>query len=161
LIEGAKDVQGLKAAFSSLLKSIAQEMLALVIKEIILLIITRALKAALGGGGGGIDISGFLAGGTATGAGIPTVSGYADGGPVTGGRPILVGERGPELWTPPSAGTITSNRELVGALPEVNVRVVNVLTERDLAGALVGAEGEKVVVNHMVRNSKKINQMSA
>lgn len=43
------------------------------------------------------------------GGGIP---GFAAGGPVRGGAPILVGERGPELFVPPSSGEIISNQAL-------------------------------------------------
>lgn len=38
--------------------------------------------------------------------------GFAAGGPVSAGRPILVGERGPEIFTPPSAGHIIPNHQL-------------------------------------------------
>ena len=38
----------------------------------------------------------------------------ADGGPVTGGRPYLVGERGPELFTPSASGSITPNHQMGG-----------------------------------------------
>ncbi len=38
----------------------------------------------------------------------------ADGGPVTGGRPYLVGERGPEMFTPSTSGTITPNHHMGG-----------------------------------------------
>lgn len=38
----------------------------------------------------------------------------AGGGPVSSGRTYLVGERGPELFTPSSAGRITANKDLGG-----------------------------------------------
>ena len=41
--------------------------------------------------------------------------GKAVGGPVTGGTSYLVGERGPELFTPNSSGMITPNNRLGGA----------------------------------------------
>lgn len=50
----------------------------------------------------------------ATGAGGKNPSGKAAGGPVWGGRTYLVGERGPELFTPPSAGTIIPNGGMTG-----------------------------------------------
>ena len=40
--------------------------------------------------------------------------GRAVGGPVTGGTPYLVGERGPELFVPDSAGVIVPNHDLGG-----------------------------------------------
>ena len=39
----------------------------------------------------------------------------ADGGPVKGGRSYVVGERGPEMFTPGVSGTITPNHALGGS----------------------------------------------
>ena len=39
----------------------------------------------------------------------------AEGGPVTGGKPYLVGERGPELFSPGVSGMITPNHALGGS----------------------------------------------
>ena len=60
---------------------------------------------ALGGsggktGGGLLQLAGGLLGAL---VGLP---GRATGGPVAGGRPYLVGERGPELFVPTSAGRV-------------------------------------------------------
>ncbi len=38
-----------------------------------------------------------------------SLSGFANGGPVMGGRPIVVGEKGPELFVPGSNGSIIPN----------------------------------------------------
>jgi hypothetical protein len=40
----------------------------------------------------------------------------AGGGPVSAGTTYLVGERGPELFTPSSAGAITPNNRMGGAI---------------------------------------------
>jgi hypothetical protein len=45
----------------------------------------------------------------------------ANGGPVMGGGTYLVGERGPELFTPSSSGNITPNNAMGGANITVNV----------------------------------------
>ena len=49
----------------------------------------------------------------------------ADGGPVSSGSTYLVGERGPELFTPATSGSITSNESLRsgGASRTVNITV--------------------------------------
>ncbi len=47
-------------------------------------------------------------------------SGRALGGPVMGGKPYIVGESGPELFTPATTGSITRNSDLQGGSP-VNV----------------------------------------
>lgn len=53
--------------------------------------------------------------------GTPAVAGArAAGGPVTGGRPYLVGERGPEIFTPGRSGAITPNHRLGGGTVTVN-----------------------------------------
>ena len=72
------------------------------------------LQALLGGSGGGLTgvLSGLLTGG---------LPGRATGGPVTGGRPYLVGERGPELFVPTSAGRVEAG--LGGGAREVRVSI--------------------------------------
>ena len=54
------------------------------------------------------NLDNFLAGGIGA---IPTglFPGFANGGPVMGGRPIVVGEKGPELFVPGSNGSIVPN----------------------------------------------------
>jgi SLT domain-containing protein len=44
-------------------------------------------------------------------------SGRAVGGPVSGNTPYIVGERGPEMFVPPGAGTIVPNSQLQGGGP--------------------------------------------
>ena len=68
--------------------------------------------AAMAGAGNlsaiaGLDFSGFR----------------AEGGPVAGGSTYLVGERGPELFTPSSSGTITPNNALGGGGNTITVNV--------------------------------------
>jgi uncharacterized protein YgfB (UPF0149 family) len=66
----------------------------------------RSILALFGGGGGG-------------GFGIPFL---ADGGRTVGGRPYIVGERGPELFVPSTAGTVVPNDQLgMGTSGPVNV----------------------------------------
>lgn len=62
---------------------------------------TQLIKAmeTLGGGGGGIG--GFF-----------KSLFRANGGPVTANKPYIVGERGPELFTPSGSGMITSNERM-------------------------------------------------
>jgi hypothetical protein len=44
----------------------------------------------------------------------------AEGGPVSGGRPYIVGERGPELFMPGSSGSIIPNHALAGGGVTIN-----------------------------------------
>jgi phage-related minor tail protein len=63
----------------------------------------RALFQPSGGGSLGAGLLGGLSSLIGALVGSP---GRATGGPVTGGRPYMVGERGPELFVPSSSGRI-------------------------------------------------------
>ena len=58
--------------------------------------------------------------------------GFATGGRPPKGRPSIVGERGPELFVPDSAGTVIPNHEMGGANIVVNV---------DASGSAVQGDG--------------------
>jgi hypothetical protein len=73
----------------------------------------------------------------------------AEGGPVSAGKTYLVGERGMELFTPNTSGTITSNEDLAGAMasrsgPSVvvhqNFTVGDVATISMVRQAVAGSE---------------------
>ena len=66
---------------------------------------------------------------------IPGFSGRADGGPVTKGRGYIVGERGPELFTPGSSGNITPNHQLGGS--------TNVVVNVDASGSSVEGDEQR------------------
>jgi phage-related minor tail protein len=53
---------------------------------------------------------------------LPIGGARASGGPVTGGVPYLVGEQGPELFVPPSSGSIAPNSALGGTQVTLNVQ---------------------------------------
>lgn len=52
-----------------------------------------------------------------------TYSGKAVGGPMVGGKPYLVGERGPEIFTPGKAGGMTKNSDIGGGGTVVNFNI--------------------------------------
>ncbi len=56
---------------------------------------------------------------------LPIAGARAAGGPVMGGETYLVGERGPELFTPAGNGAITPNAALGASRPQL---VVNITT---------------------------------
>jgi len=66
---------------------------------------------------------------------IPGIGGFfrAEGGPVSRGKSYIVGERGPEMFTPGSSGMITPNHELGGG--------TNVVVNVDASGSNV--EGDE------------------
>ena len=97
-----------------------------------------ALKANLGGGasaGGGLISSLIGAVGNIFGA-----PGRATGGPVSGGRPYMVGDRGPELFVPAGAGRVEPAGRGRGG---VNV-TINVVTPRDASPAVMTQTANQV-----------------
>ena len=67
--------------------------------------ISQSLGSSLHGGGKKSGIGGFVS------SFIGGLFGRASGGPVTGNKSYLVGEQGPELFTPSGNGRITRNGE--------------------------------------------------
>jgi hypothetical protein len=67
------------------------------------------------------NLADFLAGGI----GAPVggfFPGFANGGPVLGGRPIIVGEKGPELFVPGSNGNVVPNNAMGGNTYQITVQ---------------------------------------
>lgn len=100
--------------------------------------------AGAGGGGGLADIfSGIFGGGRASGGGV-----RAD-------QAFMVGESGPEIFVPPTAGSIIPNGQMgMNAAPQVNnsTQVVNVFDESMIPQAMASGAGEQVVLNIITSN---------
>ena len=65
------------------------------------------------------------------------------GGPVTGGKPYIVGEQGPELFTPSASGNITPNDELGGGSQNITLNInVGGVTDRTDKRALAREIGD-------------------
>jgi len=94
----AKVITTGKAGFADLEKSAVAAL-----GEIAAQAVSNGLASLLGGvsGGGGLATIGSSLVGALLGS-----PGRATGGPVSPGRPYMVGEQGPELFVPASAGTI-------------------------------------------------------
>ena len=100
--------EGMKS-FKDSLKGIARDIIAQFIKMQIQAAITKAAMSFMGGGGGG-SIASFF-------------GGKAGGGFVQSNKPVLVGERGPELFVPSTAGNVMTNnrsRQASGGSGTVN-----------------------------------------
>lgn len=101
LMEGANALD----AFKDLAKNIVSQIIATFLQ---MAVVNRILNAIFGQTG--MNVSGFEE--------FPTIGGpspRARGGPVTGGRPYLVGERGPEIFVPHTGGSVLSNRQSMAA----------------------------------------------
>ena len=87
-------------------------------------IAAQALQGLFGSGGSGSSggLGGLLNLGGLLGS-ILGLPGRATGGPVSPGRGYLVGERGPEMFVPTSAGRIEANTGTDGARRDVKVSI--------------------------------------
>ena len=107
-------------AMGALFRDMAKQVIAAIVKMIIQMLLMKAIMMALG-----VDSFGNLTSGkdATPGKGIKDMfkAGFkgffkARGGPVTAGEPYIVGEEGPELFSPSQSGTITPNDELGGPM---------------------------------------------
>ncbi len=77
------------------------------LKRVALSVLGEIAGAGVRGGGGAAGGAGGLLSAAIGALGLP---GRATGGPVVGGRAYVVGERGPELFVPTSAGRVEAAR---------------------------------------------------
>jgi hypothetical protein len=121
------DYEAKLADYAGALASISGTMDGISSKEILFKFKTQGSAAAL-------EYASYLARGAEYGglsaedalglAGISTLPRRAMGGPVSpSGGPYIVGERGPELFTPSSSGSITPNNALGGGGANITVNV--------------------------------------
>ena len=68
--------------------------------------------------------------------------------------PIMVGERGPELFVPPQSGSIKNNSTTQGMMQQQapQVTIVNVDSAENTLNALGSEEGETLIMNVIQRN---------
>jgi phage-related minor tail protein len=72
-----------------------------------------------------LGLAGISTGSNSASTTRPARGARANGGPVMGGGSYLVGERGPELFTPSSSGNITPNNALGGGGNTINITVTS------------------------------------
>ena len=87
--------------------------------------------------------------------------GKAAGGPVMNDRSYLVGERGPEMFTPSVPGQITPAPQTAAMMapqapPQVNVQVVNVTDPEEVSAALNTPGTQDQIVNVIRRNRQSV-----
>jgi hypothetical protein len=89
--------------------------------------------------------------------------GKADGGSVSGGTSYLVGERGPEIFTPSTGGRITPNHELGGTHTSITIHITNNGQDSSSSGSgnsdqalalgkLIGAKVREIIVQESRQN---------
>jgi lambda family phage tail tape measure protein len=103
----ANFVRNGKFNFKDFTRSLIQDMI-LIQARAAMMSMMRGLYGVFGGGSPSVSL--------ATPVGLGTGGAYADGGDPPVGKASLVGERGPELFVPRTAGTIIPNNQLASAM---------------------------------------------
>jgi len=65
------------------------------------------------------------------------ITGKANGGPVMSGSSYIVGERGPELFTPNASGMITPNNRMGGGNTTINLNVTGAIDPEGTARSII------------------------
>ncbi len=132
----ADGLDELPLKFARILQQLAADALA---AEIFQILKSFGSNASGGGAGGFLGFIGGLFGG-----------GFAAGGQVSGARPVLVGERGPEIFQPPGAGSIMPNVSInQAAQAPPMVQIVNTIDNAEIVGAFNSGEGDTVLLNRI------------
>jgi len=130
-------------------------------KVIIQTLILKAIQAAMGGIGGGstpgASSLNFGSGSMGT-LSMPSMSSgmRATGGPVGAGKAYLVGEKGPEMFVPPSGGSIKDARATAAAPAAPRIQIVNVDDPESVPSAMNSEAGEQVIINILQRNPEAL-----
>ncbi|QQX80861.1 phage tail tape measure protein [Shewanella sp. KX20019] len=127
-------LNGGKLNFKALADFVIQELQRMMIKAMIVKPIMDSLTTAFG------SFTGEAAGEKAA------------GGPISGGQSYLIGEQGPELFTPYTSGNITPNNKLGGGGGGVSVNIINNSGEK--AEAETRDEGGDKIIDVIIGQAK-------
>ena len=111
LFNSFSNTGGALAAFENFGKSIIATIDQMVAKMLVEYAIMKLLGMGISGGGNWVDL-----GSENTWMGQVGITGHAGGGSMAAGEIGMIGERGPELWLPDTAGTVIPNSQLGSAL---------------------------------------------
>ena len=136
-----------KLSFKSLARSIIQDLIAIQLKASA----SSIFRSLFGGFGfmnsqGGMELSGSL--------------GFADGGNPPVGKASIVGERGPELFVPRTAGTIIPNHALggMGGTTMVTNNYINAIDTKSFEERLYGSSNAIWAANQYANKSLAVNR---
>jgi hypothetical protein len=124
------------------LAGIAQDLARIVMRQTVTTPLASLLMGGISSAFGGLFGGGAPTVGAALGPINLGLPGFADGGPVAGGRPIIVGEEGPELFVPRGHGQIIPNGQSAGGTvvnQTINISVGVAQTVRAEIAALMPA----------------------
>ena len=152
-----------KISFNDLAQSIVQDLIYIQLRAQAM----QFTKAMFGGGGGGLGglIGGLLggSGGDASGPiGMVDAAFFADGGSPPVGKASIVGERGPELFVPRTAGTIIPNNQIgsMGGTTNVTNNYIQAIDTKSFEDRIYGSAnavwaanryGEKAISGNLGR----------
>lgn len=124
-----------KLSFKDLARSIIQDMIAIQLRAQASGLLGMLFKNVVGG------YQGNLAMGTDVGGYASSGAQFADGGSPPVGMASLVGERGPELFVPNTAGTIIPNHALsgIGGTTNVTNNYINAIDTKSFEDRLLGS----------------------
>lgn len=137
-------------------KEFANEILRQLLRIIVRLLVVQALSAAFGGVAG-------QAGSAAASAAAGNADGRAAGGPVQRDRPFIVGEDGPELFTPSTNGSITpagQTAAMMQSQPPV-VNVINVKDESEIPESINSGKADAAIINVLARNRDQVRRVTS
>lgn len=137
-----------KLSFSSLAKSIIQDLIAIQLKS-------SAMSMFKSG------ISLFATGGTDVGGYSSAAAEFANGGSPSINEPAIVGERGPELFIPKTAGTIIPNGRMASAMggsQTVNNFTINAIDTKSFEERLYSSSNAVWAANQYANKSLAIGR---
>jgi lambda family phage tail tape measure protein len=138
-----------KLSFKDLAKSIIQDMIAMQMKAA-----ASNFLSSMFGSMFGMRANPYQ---PAAMAGVP---GYADGGSPSVGQASIVGERGPELFVPRTAGSIIPNHALAGMGGTTNVtnNYINAIDTKSFEERLYGSSNAIWAANQYANKSLAVNR---
>lgn len=152
-----------KISFNDLAQSIVQDLIYIQLRAQAM----QFTKSLFGGGGGGLGgLIGSLLGGSGGDAsgpiGMVEAAFFADGGSPPVGKASIVGERGPELFVPRTAGTIIPNNQLgnMGGTTNVTNNYIQAIDTKSFEDRIYGSAnavwaanryGEKAISGNLGR----------
>jgi lambda family phage tail tape measure protein len=138
-----------KIGFKDLARSIIQDMLAMQIKAA-----ASGFLSSLFGSMFGMKSNPYQP------AAVMGFAGYADGGSPAVGQPAIVGERGPEIFVPRTAGTIIPNHALggMGGTTMVTNNYINAIDTKSFEDRLLGSPNAIWAANQYAGKSLAVNR---
>lgn len=137
-----------KLSMKDLARSVIQDLIAIQMKAAALKFLNFAFSSFSGGGAAPYQPAAVM--------GMP---GYADGGDPAVNMPSIVGERGPEIFVPRTAGTIIPNHALnsMGSTTNVTNNYINAIDTKSFEDRLLGSSNAVWAANQYAGKNMPTN----